>query len=274
VNDKVRFLAPPPSAGRSCAMPAYDPGELGLGWCYCRAAHDSSWGNCLPPAGSVPEQLNLQWVADDTYTLSFVTFDSYAPSSPTVLLATSPDLANARTLAGVTNYWAQVGSARQYSFHFVPLTGLQPATKYFYAASSGAQGGARSAVHSFVTRDDTAPLKFAIFGDMGVFPVNNMDVLANDSSISLVVHMGDHAYQMSSDDGAHGDGYMVAWEGVLTQKPWLAVMGNQLRVRGGARLPAPPPPSSFACARPHALLSRPLAPHTARRTMAPFLCAI
>lgn len=228
VNDKFRFLAPPPSAGRSCAMPAYDPGELGLGWCYCRASLDSSWGNCLPLRGSVPEQLNLQWVADDAYSLGFVTFDGYAPSAPTVLLATSPDLANGRVISGVTNYWAQEGSTRQYSFHFVPLTGLLPATTYFYAASSGAQGGVRSAVYSFTTRDPAAPLKFGIFGDMGVFPVNNMDVLHNDSSISLVVHMGDHAYQMSSDDGAHGDGYMIAWEGVLTKKPWLAVMGNQL----------------------------------------------
>jgi hypothetical protein len=51
VNAKFRFLAPPPAAGRACAMPAYDPGEAGPGWCYCRASGNSDWGNCLDPAG-------------------------------------------------------------------------------------------------------------------------------------------------------------------------------------------------------------------------------
>ena len=47
VNAKFRYGAPPEASNRSCAMPAYDPGEAGPGWCYCRASGDSSWGYCL-----------------------------------------------------------------------------------------------------------------------------------------------------------------------------------------------------------------------------------
>ena len=230
VNAKFRHLAPPPEAGRACAMPAYDPGESGPGWCYCRntGAPNSEWGYCLDPLGSVPEQINLQFVDSDAglVTVAFVTVDGHAPAAAVAQLGTSPTLAGAANVSGVTNFWTQAGSSRQYSFHFVPLSGLLPATTYFYRVASGAAGALWSATLSFTTRSKAEPLVFGIFGDMGVYPVNNMDVLRN-SSLDFVVHMGDHAYQMSSDDGARGDGYMIAWEGVLTATPWLAVMGNR-----------------------------------------------
>ena len=238
VNAKFRRLAPPPAAGRACAMPAYDPGESGPGWCYCRntgGASNADWGYCLDPLGSVPEQINLQFVDSDAgrVTVAFVTVDGNAPAAAVAQLATSPTLAGAANVSGVTNFWTQVGSARQYSFHFVPLSGLLPATTYYYRVTSGAAGALWSATLSFTTRDPAQPLVFGIFGDMGVYPVNNLDVLQN-SSLSFVVHMGDHAYQMSSDDGTRGDGYMLAWEGVLTATPWLAVMGNRSCLSGRA----------------------------------------
>ena len=231
VNAKFRHLAPPPNAGRACAMPAYDPGESGPGWCFCRyagAPSQEGWGYCLDPLGSVPEQINLQFVDGDAgrVTVAFVTVDSHAPGAALAQVGTSPALAGAANVSGATNFWTQVGSAREYSFHFVPLSGLLPATTYYYRVTSGAAGALWSATLSFTTRDASKPLVLGIFGDMGVYPVNNMDVLQN-SSLDLIVHMGDHGYQLSSDDGARGDGYFLAWEGVLTATPWLAVMGNR-----------------------------------------------
>jgi hypothetical protein len=225
VNKKFRYLSPPSNAGRSCAMPAYDPGESGPGWCYCRATGNSDWGYCLDPPGSVPEQLNLQWVDDSgKVTLSFVTIDNYAPSSPLAQLSTSPTLASSVNVSGVTNLWTQVGSERQYSFHFIPFSGLTPATTYYYRVTSGASGAIWSKTYSFTTRDPKVPLVFAIAGDVGVYPVNHFDLVANASQsgeIAFVCHMGDHAYQMSSDDGTRGDAYMIAWEAALSATPWL-----------------------------------------------------
>ena len=246
VNAKFRYLAPPADAGRACAMPAYDPGESGPGWCYCKQGGDS-WGYCLDPVGSVPEQINLQYVDGDAgaVTLAFVTVDGHAPSAPLVELSTAPSLAGAANVSGVTNFWTQVGSERQYSFHFVPFTGLAPATTYYYRASSGASGAAWSAVYSFTTRDPSAPLRFAMFGDMGVYPVNNMDLLANASAagdISFVVHFGDHSYQMSSANGMRGDAYMIAWEAVLTATPWMPVMGKCVAPASPAAFYSPRPP--------------------------------
>ena len=224
---------------RACAMPAYDPGESGPGWCYCRSAGDSSWGSCLDPAdASTPEQINLQWVSDAAVTIAFVTVDGGARGTPTATVATSPSLAGGRTLAGVTNTWTQdAADPREYSFHFVPVDGLAPNTTYFYRVSAGAGAATPSAVYSFTTRDVAQPLRFVFFGDMGAYGHNNMDLLARED-VAFLVHGGDHAYQLSSDGGQRGDMYMLAWEGVLTAKPWLTVMG----VRASARLRTLPGP--------------------------------
>ena len=51
----------------------------------------------------------------------------------------------------------------------------------------------------------------AIFGDMGVYSWNNMANLAADvtaEEIDMVVHMGDHCYNIGGSDDRRGDGYM------------------------------------------------------------------
>jgi len=232
VNDKFRYGVAP--AARACASPAYDPGESGPGWCYCRNSNDASWDYCRDPPGSVPQQINLQFVDDaGRTTISFVTVDGHAAGGPPVArVGTVRGGAGAANVTGVTNFWTQVGSQREYSFHFVPLAGLAPGTTYYYRVASGAPGATWSAEYAYTTRDPSSPLRIAIAGDVGPYPVNHFDLLANASvatdatHIDLVLHMGDHAYQMSSDDGMRGDLYLIAFEAALTRVPWLTVMGK------------------------------------------------
>lgn len=57
----------------------------------------------------------------------------------------------------------------------------------------------------------------AIFGDMGVYAWNNMMNMkkdVNDDAIDLVVHMGDHCYNIGGSDDRRGDGYMEAYQQV------------------------------------------------------------
>ena len=237
VNAKFRFGVAP--SVRDCASPAYDPGESGPGWCYCRDVGASDWGYCGDASGSVPTQINLQFVNDaGATTISFVTIDGHAQGGvPVAQVSTAPDGSSAVNVTGVTNFWTQTGSARQYSFHFVPLQGLQPATTYYYRVSSGVAGAAWSAWFSYRTRDPSAPLRFAFAGDVGPYPVNHFDLIANasiatdETRIDFLVHGGDHAYQMSSDDGERGDLYLLDFEAALTRLPWLTVMGVRVRLR-------------------------------------------
>jgi len=179
-------------AVRLCAMPANDPTADCDGWCYCRESNDESWGCCTMPAAalSVPEQINLQYVSDTARVAAFVTLDNYAPAAPVAQLATSAAaLPTSANVSGLTNFWTQGGSSRQYSFHFVPFTQLQPATTYYYRVTSGVTW---SAVYNFTTRDPQKELVFALAGDIGVYPYNNYELLRDreGSGIAFFLHMG------------------------------------------------------------------------------------
>lgn len=192
VDAKWRNGSAPAGSARLCAMPANDPTPDCDGWCYCRESHNDDWGCCTMPAAalSVPEQINLQYVSDTARVAAFVTLDNYAPAAPVAQLATSAAaLPTSANVSGTTNYWTQGGSTRQYSFHFVPLTMLLPATTYFYRVTSGVTW---SAVYSFATRDPSKELVLALAGDIGVYPYNNYELLRDreGSGIAFFLHMG------------------------------------------------------------------------------------
>lgn len=53
-----------------------------------------------------------------------------------------------------------------------------------------------------------------------------MELVFTDGRIDAVVHIGDHAYNMGGEDERRGDGYMQAYEKILTRVPWMPVVGN------------------------------------------------
>jgi len=126
------------------------------------------------------------------------------------------------------------GSAEAQDIHLVRLTGLSPATEYFYAVGSDAQGAESSATAHFTT-SPSDPLSWsptiAIFGDMGISPnaqatlpwlLKNLD----DGLIDVVAHIGDQAYNFQDDEGARGDSFMVQQEPLASRLPYHAGPGN------------------------------------------------
>eukprot|EP00035_Acanthoeca_spectabilis_P002739 m.89244 g.89244 ORF g.89244 m.89244 type:complete len:732 (+) comp11720_c0_seq1:37-2232(+) len=103
--------------------------------------------------------------------------------------------------------------------------------------------------------------RVAIFGDMGMMSDGNTmhGNILRDAEVGLVdafVHMGDHAYQMSSADDRRGDGYMNNYQPLATQVPWIPVIGNHeyydnayfhryLNQTFGVQLPEGPVPAGF-----------------------------
>lgn len=235
VNAKFRYGAVPPEAARLCAMPAVDPGEGP--WCYCRQSNDASWGYCGEPVLPTPEQINLQYESDSAYFVSFTTFSSTGleehDPAPPVCELTEASSGTTTTLSGLTHVYVDPGAPSMVHYiSFVRLPNLKPAATYTYRVKSGAVGALWSSVYSFTTRDYTVgAVQYSVFGDMGVYPYNNMELLEADvdaNRTSLVIHLGDHAYQMSSTEGTgtRGDHYMNEWERVLTRVPMAFTMGN------------------------------------------------
>ena len=114
---------------------------------------------------------------------------------------------------------------------------------------SGTDGASWSAVRSFRSGYSSGVTKFAMFGDMGVFEWSKhtpaagkpclvsrscccADNMANllqdkkDESIDAVLMLGDHCYNLGMGNMKRGDGYMDAFEPVISELPWLPVIGK------------------------------------------------
>lgn len=231
------------SAGAACAI----PGNLGVPdspICYCAgtaAQPTSARGRCADPLVPTPQQINLQYGASqDELIVSFVTIAaSGAPlaaaaranSTPVVELCDAAACVNATGTS--TLYREAQHASREYLFQFVPLTRdlLVPGTHYTYRCISGESGAVWSSPLTFRMRDAAAPLRFALFGDMGLYPFNNLGNLVNDVEgelVEAVVHLGDLAYNLAMDNGTRGDGYLMSMQRVVGHVPWITVIGELL----------------------------------------------
>jgi hypothetical protein len=218
---------------------------------------------CIAPL-LVPEQINLQLANTTTVVVSFVTHELAPPTDPPLARIWLGDKAEGSmtTLTGVSHWYetsnvngskacTQVpGSSvpcnvRNLTMHFVRFPSLAPRQKYTYQVRSGGGTGHHHWSQTYTFRapygHGTAEnggsnmTRIAIYGDMGNDAHNNMGNLAEDcasGAIDAVVHMGDHAYNMGNGNDYHGDAYMHAFQEVLTQCPWLPVIGNHESTMG------------------------------------------
>jgi len=211
--------------------PLLDPSAVGGQGAWCVCADDAAkWGYCTS-ANQVPEQVNIQVASPDTVVVSFVTFESIAPGEPpSATIKVSGSSGNADVKTGVTHTYVTPTGDRTYYFHFVVLDGLESSQKYEYAVQSGGKGAPWSKPFVFTSPPGPeGPTSVAIFGDMGVYSwtnLGNMLSQAEAGEISAVVHIGDHCYNIGGDDSRRGDGYMQAYEPVVSQIPFLPVVGN------------------------------------------------
>lgn len=71
--------------------------------------------------------------------------------------------------------------------------------------------------------------RVATYGDMGHSHYNNMQNLRDDAAnglIDVVVHMGDHCYNLGQANDRRGDAYMNAFQPALATVPWFPIIGN------------------------------------------------
>eukprot|EP00040_Diaphanoeca_grandis_P030384 m.179559 g.179559 ORF g.179559 m.179559 type:complete len:727 (-) comp31979_c1_seq1:166-2346(-) len=190
-------------------------------------------GYCTSPL-SIPQQINIQIAAPDTVVISFVTFEpeGIAPADPpSVSIGTSTT--NLKTVHGVTHKHETKpasGPVRTLYMHFISVSALLPRTTYLYSVKSGGANAVSSNVTSFRAPYSDGVTKIDIFGDMGIYNWNNMEWLEKDcasgTSADLIVHMGDHAYNEGENSELRADAYMQAYQPVLSQCPWMPIVGN------------------------------------------------
>jgi hypothetical protein len=117
--------------------------------------------------------------------------------------------------------------------HHVTLTGLQPATTYYYGVPTCSEYApdcsVGDAVFSFTTAPPDGegfPLNFAVVGDLGQ-TVNSLTTVAHiaaDASVSAILHAGDMAY--ADCQQSRWDSYFSMIEFLATGMPWYVCPGN------------------------------------------------
>lgn len=132
------------------------------------------------------------------------------------------------TYAGAASNFTDVSNTQ--FIHYVVMTGLAPGTVYYYAVGDGA-GNTSAAFHFRTYPANPVPTTFAIFADMGV-DVNaqgTVPYLAADAAsgaIDIVLHVGDIAYDLDSNNGGNGDAFVVAAQSYAAYVPEHVTVGN------------------------------------------------
>ena len=235
-------------AGTACAMPANFQGqpeahvgtELSLSFdfsfgpqCYCAgsaSAPVSGFGYCGDPAVPTPQQVNLMFGKDETeLSVSFVTVDNGRAiiSAPIVELCKGAGHCHNASGTSVHASTPQL-PARIVTYHVVVLPLITPGVNgYTYRVHPGIFEGVWSRIFTLRARPmSDEPTTIGIAGDLGIYSYNCFTNLLADKTLTSFVHAGDHSYNFAMGGGARGDGYMIGFEPILSNIPWIPVFGN------------------------------------------------
>ena len=187
----------------------------------------ATFGKCKTPCCSEDsiEQIHLSLTSDDRSKMG-VSWVTLHDGDTFVQYSTSSDLTeNLKEVTGKISTYTQAGW--QGTIHKAIMTGLAPATTYYYKVGGGDMW---SPVYSFRTYDPMASqTKFVVVADMGYG--NNSDnttarikELVDNGEVDVVIHAGDIGY---------ADGYMVHWDTffnkiqpIASRVPYMVAPGN------------------------------------------------
>lgn len=169
---------------------------------------------------SDPTRMNVQWQTPTTGGV-------LGAGTSTVQWGTSPRSLTSSS-AGYNWTFTDSSTGRAYSLHAASMTGLAPGATYFYRVGDALDGW--SAVNNFrATRTDfseAAPQVVAVIGDMGWTNAQALAYLETEvaqGNLDYVLHVGDYAYDLNSNNGVTGDEYQASIEPITAFTPY---MGN------------------------------------------------
>lgn len=133
------------------------------------------------------------------------------------------------TATGRSEKFVDGGSAKHTQYiHKVTLRDLTPSNKYVYHCG-GKLGW--SPEFWFVSSSNLTmtPIHVAIFGDMGNENAQSLAHLQADTQRQMydgIIHVGDFAYDMNSENAEVGDQFMRQIESLAAYVPYMVCAGN------------------------------------------------
>jgi len=112
--------------------------------------------------------------------------------------------------------------------HRATITDIEPGERYFYRVGSSYGW---SNIFTFVGLKERPEggYKYAVYGDMGNINARSLGKIqreAQDGDFDVILHVGDLAYNLDTNDGAFGDEFMRQLEPAAAYVPYMTVVGN------------------------------------------------
>lgn len=183
-------------------------------------------------ASNVPTQVHIAYAGATPGSGMAVSWVTGAPTTTTTVRYGTSPTGLATNVTGTTALDYEVW------VHHVVLTGLTPATTYYYTAGDAAGGW--SSVTAFKTAPAAGaefPAAVAVFGDMGIWGYSNAtfaDLARLGGAVDFMYLVGDGSY--ADDDFLHdpiSPQYAATWDGWFTElqpfaatTPFMTLPGN------------------------------------------------
>ena len=176
--------------------------------------------------------------------VSWSTITRTQTQSNVVKYGTSPTSLNMTGAGDSRNF--TVDSGRQWSTHVANMTGLTKGQRYYYKVGDD-KGAVWSKVFNFKAPTDEKPTPgkpelHIVYGDMGASHAyslcadcgsaaaceckNQTIGVVSERSADMILHLGDFAYNMDTDNGVNGDIFMRNIEQIAAYIPYMTSVGN------------------------------------------------
>ncbi|XP_076441925.1 acid phosphatase type 7-like [Babylonia areolata] len=164
--------------------------------------------------GDVPTEMLVTWVTQD-----------YTSGSAVLYGLSGYDQGS----NGTVIKFVDGGKLRRTMYiHRAKMTNLKPGYKYMYIV--GGQEGWSNRFTFFALKEGTSwSPKMIVFGDMGNDNAQALPLLQQDAqqgNFDIILHVGDFAYDMDTDDALVGDEFMRQIEPVAGYVPYMTCPGN------------------------------------------------
>ncbi|PAV88938.1 hypothetical protein WR25_24377 isoform H [Diploscapter pachys] len=169
-------------------------------------------------AASVPEQVHLAFHGDTSEMA--VIWTTFYDGLHHVYYGTDVKNMNQVAIETSIKKWTS-GSVTRYS-HRAKMSNLKPSTTYYYKIEGR--------VFEFKTLSaNPQSYRVCIFGDLGYEHGNSTDAIIRNGlngQFDFIIHVGDIAYDLHTDDGRRGDAYMRRFEPLFSAIPYMVIAGN------------------------------------------------